>query len=148
MHRSGDAASLQREHFRKQALDALGSTPAQMALADLGPHQHTRACHPETLRRSFMRLDFIFSDSLLTWHSRTPLTQNSADFTHIRGCQQKPSVTIRFNAAIRDYFFFGILLGARTINMVRPSRAGACSTMETSARISATSFKSLSAISG
>jgi len=147
MYGLGDAASLNREHFRQQALDTLGRAPAKMALADLGAHQHTCTRHAETFCRSFMSLDFILSDSFLAWHSRSPLTQNSADFTHIRGCQQKP-IFIRCNATIRVYFFFAILLGARTINIVRPSRAGACSTMDTSARVSATSFKSSSAISG
>jgi len=51
-------------------------------------------------------------------------------------------------SAQRGYFFLGGLPGASTINMVRPSSAGACSTMATSAKSSATSLRSVSAISG
>jgi len=46
------------------------------------------------------------------------------------------------------YFFFAALPGASTISMVRPSRAGDCSTSATSESSSAISFRSFSAISG
>ena len=146
MNGLGNTASPHREHFREQALGALGCVAAQVALTDLGSHQLARTGYAESLRSSFMRLDFVLSISFLAWHSRSPLTQNSAGFPQLRGCQQKP--TTKRTTALRVYFFFAILLGARTISIVRPSSAGACSTIATSERDSATSFRSSSAISG
>jgi len=80
-----NSATLDNGHFGEQSLASFGSAPAQVAFADLGANQRPRASHAESLSRSLVRLDLVLSIRLLTWHSRTPLTQNSADFADIRG---------------------------------------------------------------
>lgn len=79
MHRLDDPATLYRQHFAKQALGSLRRAAAQVAFANLGAHQHPRACDAKTLSGSFVGLNLVLSCSLLSWHDRTPLTQNSAD---------------------------------------------------------------------
>ena len=80
-----DTAALGRHHLLKQVLGALGRTAAQVAFTDLGAYHLARPSQAETFRRSFMGLDLIFPFSWFAWHNRTPLTQNSADATLIRG---------------------------------------------------------------
>jgi len=87
MHALNNPASFDRKHLGEQRFDAFGCAAAQVALTNLGSHQHPRAGHAKALCSSLMGLDLIFTIRLLAWHSRTPLiTQNSAELADIRGC--------------------------------------------------------------
>ena len=153
-------------HVRGQAVDRLDDPPAfdghhfrqAGALVRLDVRRRrwllpplVRTSIPDPVRRKRLEVAlwvFIlyFPACLLAWHDLTPFTQNSAVLqSHPRLSTRKSCK--RMKSAQRVYFLLGFP-GASTISMVRPSRAGACSTIATSASSSATSFRSARAISG
>jgi len=149
VHALGEAAALHRHHLIQQALGALGGAPAKVAFPTLGTDKHSRPSYAKSLGCRFMGFEFVLSYSLLTWHDKTPLTQNSAGqwstqlLLFYRG-----SITVLIQQDCKKlplYFFLAVLEGAKIIKTLRPSMAGGTSTEPTSDSSSATSFKSSSA---
>ena len=145
MHGFGDPAPFYGDHLIQQTLGSLGSAPAEVAFSTFGAHQNSAPRHAKTFRGCLVGLDFILSCSLLAWHNRTPLSHEIP-----RICIHPRSFTHQTieKTAQGGYFFFATLPGAITINIVRPSRAGGCSTTAISDKSWATSLRSWSAISG
>ena len=78
MHALNEAAALYHHHLIQQALVALGGAPAEVAFPTLRADQHSRPSYAKSLGCRFMGLKFVLPYSFLTWHNKTPLTQNSA----------------------------------------------------------------------
>lgn len=134
-----DPRSLHFDHLREERLVPLGRVAAQVAFANLGPHQFARPGHAKPLDRSFVGLELNFSGWLFSRHDKHSF------YTKVRGSRGIRGV---FLMILIGYFFLFLLSGARTMSIVRPSMEGACSTRETSASSSAISFRSSMAISG
>lgn len=147
-----DPATFHGYHLLKQALGTLGSPAPQVALTTLGAHQHSRPRQAEALGRCLVGFELIFTGSWLARHSLAPFTQNSAVSRQPMSCLASRGVYLQFFdlriTTALAYFFLAPLLGASTINMVRPSNAGACSTIARSDSSSATNLRSSRAISG
>lgn len=110
-----------------------------------------RTSFPEPVKRNRLAVA-LWVLSLYFFVDFLRVTINSYH-TKYRGLYVHPRIftNIRIenlNPARDSYFFLAALIGASTISIVRPSKAGLCSTMAKSDKSSATCFKSSSAISG
>jgi hypothetical protein len=152
-----ESRALYLDHLCEKALGALRGIAAQVALANFGTNQLARARQTKAFRSGFMCLDFIFTSSLFARHGHYSSRQKYRGVDSLRGsytlCEIIPGATfdfVRITLRLKlDYAFFAAFFeGARIINMVRPSRLGACSMSAMSASSSATSLRSFKAISG